>query len=305
MYHTLAAIATVIANLPILLTVTLSQLLLFFDLCALLKDDIALIHPDHINTITTAPPLVPEVHLEWIATTVGLSNAQADALWTTFRETIWAWGRIDLRLRKILDSIEAFGWRKGICCGTNYRNNYSVSKPLLPQDPAFRVYYDQLKVPIEYYQVTDHHYVDAKLANMWTHMMAISTTAATSCAKLYEATFAHQVQTSATHYFTRPESAHFVAALPFSPKLTVDHVWTAFTIHALLRDAHAHHMPFIVPHDGEQAARFNTAMHQRNLRIIQFGQDAARHCCNVCMRIWDEVDPSTGIIIRSKCFSPP
>ncbi|EIW85984.1 hypothetical protein CONPUDRAFT_44027, partial [Coniophora puteana RWD-64-598 SS2] len=79
----------------------------------------------------------------------------------------------------------------------------------------------------------------------------------------------------------------------FSPRLRGDHVWSAFVILALIRDARAHRRLLRVPHTGEQRVRFNAAMHDRNLRIIALGQREIQHHCKGCMRIYEEKEEGT------------
>ncbi|EIW76751.1 hypothetical protein CONPUDRAFT_19217, partial [Coniophora puteana RWD-64-598 SS2] len=79
----------------------------------------------------------------------------------------------------------------------------------------------------------------------------------------------------------------------FSPNLKSQQVWSAFYIYALLCHHHAQGTRLVVPHEGEQHKCFNAAMKQRNLYIVNSGQDELPHYCDLCMRMWRKTD-STG-----------
>jgi hypothetical protein len=76
----------------------------------------------------------------------------------------------------------------------------------------------------------------------------------------------------------------------FGTLLTTDHVWDAFVILTLLDLNKRNNTRLEVPHTGEQKNRFTAAMEERNLYVIQTGQDEAGHFCNKYMRTWEEPD---------------
>ncbi|KAF7351696.1 hypothetical protein MSAN_01602600 [Mycena sanguinolenta] len=76
----------------------------------------------------------------------------------------------------------------------------------------------------------------------------------------------------------------------FGTLLTTDHVWDSFIILTLL-DLHKRNNTCLqVPHTGDQKDRFTAAMAERNLYVIQYGQDGADHFCKKCMRTWEDTD---------------
>lgn len=69
----------------------------------------------------------------------------------------------------------------------------------------------------------------------------------------------------------------------FGSKLTVEHVWDAFTIFSLLRNKEQCGEVLEVSHNGEQKDRFVKAMEERNRKFILEGQpDAVHHMCDGC-----------------------
>ena len=69
----------------------------------------------------------------------------------------------------------------------------------------------------------------------------------------------------------------------FGSKLSVEHVWDAFTILSLLRSKESYGEILEVPHTGEQKDRLTKSMEERNRRIILEGQpDAVHHICDGC-----------------------
>ena len=86
----------------------------------------------------------------------------------------------------------------------------------------------------------------------------------------------------------------------FGFKLKTEHIWDAFVVLALLRDCEAGGRLLKLPHKGDQKDRFTAAMEERNLRIIQEGQNELRHRCKKCTRVyeWHEDD---GTLRHSKC----
>ncbi|EIW78347.1 hypothetical protein CONPUDRAFT_60293 [Coniophora puteana RWD-64-598 SS2] len=139
-------------------------------------------------------------------------------------------------------------------CGWEYHPNYVVC-------PALRRYY--LSVP-DFIEVDMHHYVETRLANLWTNAM------------LYSAYVCYYLHNT------------LVLIYNLSRTSATEQVWTAFTVFALLRDAKDRKVPLRVPHKGEQRDRFKFSMKERNERIIRLGQHELRHYCDLCMRVWRE-----------------
>jgi hypothetical protein len=95
------------------------------------------------------------------------------------------------------------------------------------------------------------------------------------------------------------------AGWQFGSKLRTEHVWDAFVLITLLRDCEGRGRQLEVPHTGLQKNRFTTAMEERNLRIIQNGQDEIDHTCQTCTRTFEEIsiDGTKTIRIISSLIS--
>ncbi|EIW79756.1 hypothetical protein CONPUDRAFT_155153 [Coniophora puteana RWD-64-598 SS2] len=180
-------------------------------------------------------------------------------------------------------------------CGTcrhQYHHNYYIH-----DDNLTRTFYDEIP---EYIEVDNHHYIDIRLMEMFTTAMRVSSTSATACAKIYEDAFARNGPSFDSYYsYSRLDPTDF--ALRFSPHMTPEQIWVGFTVLALLRDRKAigEEYPLSVPHQGSHRDRYETAMRERNERIVRLGQPELRHYCDGCMRVW-EVETDEGIK-RWKC----
>ena len=67
--------------------------------------------------------------------------------------------------------------------------------------------------------------------------------------------------------------------------LTSDVVWSAFYLHALLRDKEQRQEQLQVPHRGHQSQRFNQALAERNARMAGTGQPQWAHACDDCEKV--------------------
>lgn len=86
---------------------------------------------------------------------------------------------------------------------------------------------------------------------------------------------------------------------PIASKMTVEHVWDAFVLLALLEDCERQGTLLIVPHSGNQNVRFRTAMQARNRRIQASGyDDFRRHYCKKCTRIYHQEDGMCGSLAQ-------
>ncbi|KIJ21319.1 hypothetical protein PAXINDRAFT_64364, partial [Paxillus involutus ATCC 200175] len=110
-------------------------------------------------------------------------------------------------------------------CHCNYHTNFYVCN-------GQHTYYPGLLL---YLQVSEHHFVERKLAEMWTNQHLIGLCLATNCARIFVACFAGH-------------SAELFRMLnwPFTPTLTTEHVWDAFVILALLRDHTSCSLPLVI-----------------------------------------------------------
>ncbi|KAJ7195626.1 hypothetical protein GGX14DRAFT_376784, partial [Mycena pura] len=152
-------------------------------------------------------------------------------------------------------------------CQTNYHNNFSVHK-------GIQTYYAGIPSLI---QIGEHQFAELKLVNLWISSMLLGWFSATNCAKLYDIALSDRHNMEAGGW-------------QFGLKLTPDHIWDAFVIKSLLDDRQRHKSVLQVDHGGDQSARFQAAMAERNERIILFGQDEVPHYCDRCMRVWEDED---------------
>ncbi|EIW75746.1 hypothetical protein CONPUDRAFT_169481 [Coniophora puteana RWD-64-598 SS2] len=152
-------------------------------------------------------------------------------------------------------------------CRCNYRRNFYAD-----DRSKARTYYKG--VP-DYIQVGENHYVEKRLAEIWTNDMLVSQTSATNLADLYHETYAvkrDEMENDASKF-----------SIPFRTMLTADDVWNAILVLALLRDRRPHNRPLAVAHAGEGWPDFADALRERNERFQLFGQPELRHCCTGCM----------------------
>ncbi|EIW86234.1 hypothetical protein CONPUDRAFT_148327 [Coniophora puteana RWD-64-598 SS2] len=179
-------------------------------------------------------------------------------------------------------------------CGYQYHYNYYVH-----DDCLTRTYYSNYNVH-NYIQVGTHHFIERTLVELWTNSMMVSATSATSSAKTYELTFARNGPDFSDLYHTSSLLVDDDSdADTFSPHLNQEQVWAAWTVLALLRDRMSIDLPLSVPHKGDNRARFDDAMKERNERIVLCGQPELLHTCSGCMRVFEEHTPEG--IKRWKC----
>lgn len=101
------------------------------------------------------------------------------------------------------------------------------------------------------------------------------------------------------HSFT-PPSSHTPVGWPNNLKfaLTTEHVWNAFTLHALLRDCALRNVRLVLSDLGTQDERLKLAMEQRNDRMLRDGLQHRMHACQVC----EKMLPGTGYNGLSEYF---
>lgn len=96
-------------------------------------------------------------------------------------------------------------------------------------------------------------------------------------------------------------------------KIALDYniIFDSFYLYSLLLDHQTHresdkyHSPFVIPHQGEQAHRFDRAMEERNLRFAHNSRKAWSHACDDCFKVSDLQDGRKGdvsIYVRHVCF---
>ncbi|KAG2016509.1 hypothetical protein CC2G_009673 [Coprinopsis cinerea AmutBmut pab1-1] len=162
---------------------------------------------------------------------------------------------------------------KCLDCKTTYFHDYSVQN-------QERRYYDQLPNAL---QVADHHFVEYRLVQMWKANMNLAWMSASNCAATYKQMFTNEI------------TSNFPKEWGFEVSLSGRHVYDAFTLSSLLEFYQLHEKTaLVVPHDGEQANRFDSAVRQRNQQIRDFGQPALGHACSKCVRLYPATDTRAG-----------
>ncbi|KIM40257.1 hypothetical protein M413DRAFT_413786 [Hebeloma cylindrosporum] len=132
-------------------------------------------------------------------------------------------------------------------------------------------YVDSLPQVIE---VSEHRFVEARLIHMWRTDMNVSWCAksATNCARTYSAAYEEKL----------PQD------WPYKASLKGDHIYDGFVIISLLEDHSTRNAILTVPHHGDQAKRFTEAIRARNARMRLYGQPEILHCCDICMRMYEQ-----------------
>ncbi|KAJ6505310.1 hypothetical protein C8R45DRAFT_1091049 [Mycena sanguinolenta] len=244
------------------------------NLASFLKRDIDLAQPAS-QDIQVAPAHIPESISLFLSHATELPEDDIFALWSVFREEIWAMetGNDHARLEAVF---KTHGWSLGITsltvypptkhkelvqhvnacvdCQTNYHNNLSVHA-------GIRTYY--AGVP-ELIQVREHQFAELKLVNMWTSSMLLGWFSATNCAKLYDVALSDHANLE-------------TGGWQFGLKLTPNHIWDSFIIKTLLEDCDKNQKPLQVNHVDDQNIRFHAVMEERNQQIILLGQDEVPH----------------------------
>ncbi|KAJ6462258.1 hypothetical protein C8R47DRAFT_1327226 [Mycena vitilis] len=304
---------------PILQQLQLPQLLQFLRLAACLKNDILLCQPSYVST-ECAPDVLPPSIAAFLSEATGIPLEHMDACWDVLKDDAWQFPSAEQVTAEDEDAFINYGWARGLCssvlyppnrqctnpdcaaniplkkaeprqivvytlakgvrpsweihlscptCHTNYQHNFSVRN-------GIRSYYGG--VP-NYLKVGDHQYVERKLAAMWISMMLLAWVSATNCARTYDMALSEK------------QSSNIEAGgWQFGTLLTTDHVWDSFVILTLLDLHQRNNTRLEVPHTGDQKDRFTAAMEERNLYVIQYGQDEAGHFCDKCMRTWEGPD---------------
>ncbi|EIW77436.1 hypothetical protein CONPUDRAFT_157687 [Coniophora puteana RWD-64-598 SS2] len=99
---------------PHVLAYDLEQINEFLKLCYAEREVIALIHHATIDTITQAPPLLPEIHAAWIADQTNLPLDLVNSLWGAFKDAIWTMASDSQELAARVQRFVESGWDKGI-----------------------------------------------------------------------------------------------------------------------------------------------------------------------------------------------
>ncbi|KAF8064136.1 hypothetical protein FPV67DRAFT_1671883 [Lyophyllum atratum] len=149
-------------------------------------------------------------------------------------------------------------------CKVNYHNNFKVKS-------RDRIYYDTIP---DILQMSEHHFVETRVAEIWLVDMNIAWKSATNCARTY--------LSSMSRTNNLPDN------WPYTASLDGEHVYDAFVILSLLRDHISRHSTLVVPHTGDQNKRFTDAMKERNDRIRVAGQPEINHWCTKCTRFYGD-----------------
>ncbi|KAG6375794.1 hypothetical protein JVT61DRAFT_2647 [Boletus reticuloceps] len=319
--HTIHSLLTAIEHHPVVASLPFSTLLTFLRCAHRLKDDILQPQP-HSISVLCAPEVLPPSITCFLAAFLDISIDDIAILWSVVSDIVWSLPTPEEADALEEDAFRRYGHPHGISsvlkkeeqhaviaftladgahpawsvhlkcrlCHTNYHNNYSVQA-------GMRTYYPG--VP-PFVQVGEHQFVQRELVMQWMDLMQVAVSA-TNCAHLYDIAQARRL------------SSHDVD-WQFGTTLTTEQVWDAFTILALLEDAHSRNARLVVSHDGHQQDCFSAAMHARTERIIVFGQDELPHACDGCMRIFTspdgtmsrtEVVVTDGVTVCRPCCAIP
>ncbi|THU93198.1 hypothetical protein K435DRAFT_904476 [Dendrothele bispora CBS 962.96] len=154
-------------------------------------------------------------------------------------------------------------------CGITYHPDYYV-KTELSSNERLRHYYDANELP-DAIQVATHHFVETKLARMWTNSMLYGWNSASNCARVYEQTFI--VGGPAI-------SRDWTVQANVQPEFVND----AFKIFSLLQYHQTHGSHLCVPQEIDQAYRFDDEMERINREVYEHGQPEIDHRCEKCVR---------------------
>ncbi|KAA1469595.1 hypothetical protein DENSPDRAFT_835230, partial [Dentipellis sp. KUC8613] len=144
-------------------------------------------------------------------------------------------------------------------CKIRYHPNYYI------QD-CVRCYYRGIP---DAFQLEEHAFITVDLCKFFTALMVVAHVSGQGCAQVYNMTMADTKH-------VRPRD------WPQSFTLRTDEVWRSFFWNALLRDHSEHGTLLTVPDEGNQESRLEFAMVRRNLQMVEEGQPARMHACDVC-----------------------
>ncbi|THV06826.1 hypothetical protein K435DRAFT_644489 [Dendrothele bispora CBS 962.96] len=163
-------------------------------------------------------------------------------------------------------------------CKTTYHNNFSVCQ-------GTRTYYEDIP---QFLQVGEHQFVEDHLVDSWVGMILLGWFSASNCARHYSTTISRLDEASPDEW-------------RFTLKVEMEQVWDALVLKSLLEDCQQQSILLQVPHTGDQAERFTTAMQERNERIVRQGQPEVLHACDKCMRVFED---KSGVISESDIVGP-
>ncbi|EMD32350.1 hypothetical protein CERSUDRAFT_58618 [Gelatoporia subvermispora B] len=150
-------------------------------------------------------------------------------------------------------------------CNTTYRPNYHVHRA---EQPIASRNYNAALVP-QYLEVTEHTYVERELVVLFRNQMAFSHTSAEAAARIYNLS---------------------IRKLDEDKFLRSEMVWHGFFLHALLQHHTDHSSTLILPHQGANERRLDSALHERNLLMVGTGQKYWAHACEGCSRVVKDPD---------------
>ncbi|KAF8186294.1 hypothetical protein BJ912DRAFT_1022838 [Pholiota molesta] len=293
---------------------TLLKISTFLSYAPRFKDDIILVQPSQWP-VDVAPQHLPQSVMLLLSNLCEITEEETLLLWSMLNETIWKnavrMEKIDerfkvhgkdlgytviyppqhyctnsgcsrnskgLKLNKVeqtrailytLDRGACPAWIvKYFCegCQTSYHNNYRVH--------AGKRYYYSEGMP-DVLEVSDHHFIETRVAVMWCTDTNIAAKSFTNCARSYMVSLANNLENIPPNW-------------PFKASLKGDHVFDAFTILSLMDDHRERHAILTVPHTGDQSKRFITAIQERNIRMRLCSQPEVRHRCTKCTRQYND-----------------
>ncbi|KAF8436849.1 hypothetical protein L210DRAFT_869872, partial [Boletus edulis BED1] len=142
-------------------------------------------------------------------------------------------------------------------CEINYHHNFKVFK-------GERTYYGGIPDTI---QISEHQFVERQVIEMWLSLMD-QCMSITACAQFYN-----------TAMFQSNEPP---LGWPFGFSLSLEHVWSAFLLYCLLKDAVEREEYLIITHTGDHKDHFNDLVQAQNQHIHIEGQPEVMHFCDKC-----------------------
>ncbi|KIN93794.1 hypothetical protein M404DRAFT_170204 [Pisolithus tinctorius Marx 270] len=293
---------------PFLWTTTVSQLVLFITLSANLKWNIIVAQSSH-HPLDVPPSILPDSVVAFLVKATSMSLESVQCIWPLLNDIVWDFHPETLcdadltflalktlypptnccenmecsrmsELHKV-EACQVVVYTLNGCepawvihlyckdCHCNYHHNYYVCD-------GWRTYYKGIPT---FLQVSEHCCVEWQLVEICS---------ATNCSMIFMTTFAHEAS-----------SVFGDVGWPFSPTLSMVHVWDMFVLLVLLHDHASRDEVLIIPHTGDQRNHFDMAMQEHNEWIVYHGQDEIDHYCDGWMRVYEEDQDGTPELHKS------
>ncbi|KAF6740950.1 hypothetical protein DFP72DRAFT_836362 [Ephemerocybe angulata] len=285
----------------------------YVTLASHLKNEIIAAQSDSLIPVDAAPTNLPDSVILFLMDSCGLSQEEVCGAWGVLRDTVWNIEQYDdAGLR---DTFKLFGEKYGHCeslwppshlcsnpaCSRTSKGQklqkveirsailYTLGKGPIPVNSihlectdcktTYYVDYQEVRGVRRYYdgipeilQMSDHHYAERRLLESWRHGKATAWLSSANCASIYRNLW-------------DTEMLKMPPGWAVKPNIEGRHVTYGFVLISLLLDCARQGEALYLPHTGEQADRFKSAMVARNDRVRIYGQDASLHKCTKCVRI--------------------